>query len=315
MTHRITGAKVLAFLNDHRLVATPEHYAFAYRYLLGDDANLSTSVAAIIDGGVRISPHQIEKLAATERLPSHATDTLAPHLDKIAATILEIIGVASQNAGNFGKELTLAAVELIGSDAERVRQVVARMISQAERAEAGLADMSRRIAVLRDDIIMATNTAQTLLSRDFIEAHLRKSLAALPSQLCFAVVTIDQFETIQHEHGPGVGESVVRAVTETMQDRCGQHRVGRWAPGALAVVFEGISIPEATALLSSARSVLSSRHMKARESDRPIGKVTFSARLIRARSGDAKALISAASRIAVSAQQSGGDVTPHGEGK
>ena len=295
MTYRKVGARVLAFLNDHRLVATPEHYSFAYRYLLDEDANLKASVAAIIDGGVRISPHQIEKLAAPERFPSPANDTIAPHLDQIAASILEIIGVASQEAGNFGKELTLAAVELIGSDAERVHQVVARMISQAERAEAGLADMGRRIAVLRDEIIMATNTAQTLLSRDFIEAHLRKSLAASSSQLCFAVVTIDRFETTQQKHGPGVGESVVRALAETVQDCCSQHPVGRWATGALAVVFEGISIPGATELLNSARSVLASRDMKVRETDRPIGKVTFSAGLIRARSGDARALTRAAS--------------------
>ena len=312
MTYRKTGAKVLAFLDEHRLLATPEHYAFAYRYLFGDDATLKTSVAAIIDGGVRIKPHQIEKLAQPARLPSAANDTIAPHLDHIAATILGIIGTAAHEAGAFGKELTLAAVELVETDAARVHQVVARMIAQADRAEAGLADMSRRIAVLRDEILLATNNPKSLQSREFVEANLRKALAALPSRLCFAVVTVDQFEAIERDHGPGVADRVVRVVAETVQAGCGEYRVGRWAVGSLAIVFDGISAGTATELLGNARSALAARNLKTREHDRPLGTVTYSAGVVQTGSNDAKSLMDKASTLARDASLSGGNITQSG---
>lgn len=308
MTHAEIGTAVIAFLNDHRLVATPEHYAFAYRYLFEEDTVLKARVASIIDGGVRISPVQIEKLSPPELLPPPANDRIAPHLDHIAATILDIIGIAAQEAGNFGKELTLAAVELIDSDATRVHQVIARMIAQADRAEAGLSDMSRRVAVLRDEIVLATNSPEKVVSREFIEASLRKALAASPSHLCFAVIEIDQFKTIQHDHGTGVGERVVRVVAEMLQDRFGHHRIGHWAAGSLAIIFDGISIAAATELLGNAGSALATRTMKTREDDRPLGRVTCSAGVVLAGSGDVKSLMRDASTLARDASSTGGNV-------
>ena len=86
---RQPSGEILRFLDDHRLDHTPDHYAFAHRYLFGNDRGLEAGVQAIIDGGVRISPAEVEKLGAAVK-PEPEND-VAPELDQVTVRVLDII--------------------------------------------------------------------------------------------------------------------------------------------------------------------------------------------------------------------------------
>ena len=86
---RQPSAAILRFLDDHRLDHSPSNYAFAHRYLFENDRTLEAGVQAIIDGGVRISPAEVEKLGAG--FSPEPDNDVAPQLDQVTVRVLDII--------------------------------------------------------------------------------------------------------------------------------------------------------------------------------------------------------------------------------
>ncbi|MGT2516584.1 hypothetical protein ACVOMT_22440 [Sphingomonas panni] len=70
-------------------------------------------MAELIDGGVRLSERDVARLSASAPAPLRGTDTVAPELERIPLDILAIITAASGETTTFGRELTLAATDLI----------------------------------------------------------------------------------------------------------------------------------------------------------------------------------------------------------
>lgn len=85
---RQPSAEILRFLDDHRLDHTPDHYASAHRYLFGNDRALEAGVQAIIDGGVRISPAEVEKLGAA--VTPEPENDVAPQLDQVTVRVSSV---------------------------------------------------------------------------------------------------------------------------------------------------------------------------------------------------------------------------------
>ena len=50
------------FLEDHRLVPDPAHYAFVHAILTQPNSSLAKAAAALIDGGVRLHQDDIQRL-------------------------------------------------------------------------------------------------------------------------------------------------------------------------------------------------------------------------------------------------------------
>ncbi|MGM9026734.1 hypothetical protein ACTFC5_04505, partial [Campylobacter jejuni] len=65
-------------------------------------------------------------------------------LERISLDILAIITAASGETTTFGRELTLAATDLIQGKPEDLRAIVGRMIAYSSQAEQSLTAMSRR---------------------------------------------------------------------------------------------------------------------------------------------------------------------------
>lgn len=274
------GRSVVEFLDRHRLPHTPANYDFGWRFLNADDTRFRDDVRSIADDGIRLTQPDVDRLMAASRSSDVTVDA---SLNAIADDIMAIIGEATTAAGTFSRDLTLAAADLVSSDGARVHSVVATMLTRAETAEARLAEMGRqtgavvaRLHALSRDV--EPDAMRALRSQAESEAVLSAAWAE-GRGMVIAIVCVNQSTAIASSYGIGVGERVLRTVGRTLQESCSPHLVGRWKARSLVVVFEGVSVASARALLDAARGDLAGRVLRLRENDEPIGVVTFGAAL------------------------------------
>ena len=269
------GVQVLRFLDDHRLEHSPAHYAFAFRFLSGGDRALEASVRRISDGGVRITPAQVEKLAQAS--PPQAENDVGPQLDQVTLRVLDIIRDTLDATGGLSRDLVQASASLLADDVPNVRAVVAAMIERTAAAEKSLSEATQQAQRLRHELNVLRSDANKdrltgLLNRAALEDHLTSA-----GDCCVAIVDVDHFKNVNDTHGHGVGDRVLKAIAAALAETCSPHIVGRWGGEEFMVLFEGITLSAAHAEIDRARSTVAAKQLRLRENDKPLGSVTFSA--------------------------------------
>ena len=297
------GVQVLRFLDDHRLEHSPAHYAFAFRFLFGGDRALEASVRRITDGGVRITPAKVEKLAHAS--PPQAENDVGPQLDQMTLRVLDIIRDTLDATGGLNRDLVKASASLLADDVPNVRAVVAAMIERTASAEKSLSEATQQAQRLRHEFNVLRSDANKdrltgLLNRAALEDHL-----ASASDCCVAIVDVDHFKNVNDTHGHRVGDRVLKAVATALAETCSPHIVGRWGGEEFIVLFEGITLSAAHAQIDRARSIVAAKQLRLRENDKPLGSVTFSAGVAARRGRSVEDAVAAADAQLYSAKNMG----------
>lgn len=304
-----SGSEVLRFLDDHRLDHSPDHYTFAHRYLFAGDASLSREVENIIDGGVRITPSEVLRLLPAA--PSATDDEHGRGLDHLTIRFLDIVGDTLAATGTLNRDLVQASSALLGQEAPSIRAVVAAMIDRTTAAEGRLADATAQAQRLREEL----NAARDEASRDHLTGLANRAateerlieLVARESGCCLAFVDVDHFKAVNDAHGHAVGDRALKAVAATLREVCAPHHIGRWGGEEFVVIVAGSDLEEAARVIERARETVGKRQMKLRETDQPLGKITFSAGIASSRSRTAQQLIAAADDLLYQAKRDGRD--------
>lgn len=303
------GPQILRFLDDHRLDHSPANYAFAHRFLIEGDATLKAEVDRITDGGFRIGPDEVARLAGPPSAEASAEHEAAPQLDRLTVRVLDIIGGAASATGNLNRDLVSAAASLLGTDGESVRTIVSAMIERTTRAEASLADATRQAQSLREELNAVRNDANRdrltgLLNRPGMEERLSTAIAS-PKGCAIAFVDVDRFKAVNDTHGHAVGDRVLQAVANELAEACQPHAVARWGGEEFIVLMEDMTAAEAGAIVDAARARLARRRLKVRETDAPIGTITFSAGVSSSRGRSVPELVASADALLYSAKNGG----------
>jgi diguanylate cyclase len=303
------GARVLRFLDEHRLDHSPLNYAFAHRFLFESDRALVSEVKRIIDGGVRINPGEVARLSSRKLERPDVEQDNAPQLDQLTLRVLDIIGEAANATGDLSRDLIGAAASLLGSDGPNVRSIVTAMIERTSRAEASFADATRQAQTLRDEL----NTVRNVASRDRLTGLLNRhameeklSMAVASAKGCaIAFVDVDRFKVINDTHGHGVGDRVLKVVAETLVEACHPHAVARWGGEEFIVLMEDMIAADAGVIVDAARSALAKRRLKLRENDAPLGAVSFSAGVLSSRGRTVAEMMEGADALLYQAKNAG----------
>lgn len=284
------------FLADQRLEPNPANFTFAYHILVDPDGPLARAVAALTDGGVRLTARDIGELGGSAD-PTRAQVDPAKSRDVeslVAKTQMQVEGFEDMvrsmhaEARGFGQDLAASAAAIhrsresdSASMVDEVALLTASMIDRIHRAEARLEQATSEASELRSKLEEARDNARrdplTDLPnrRAFEEAFSARAQTGEP--VLIAVCDVDHFKSVNDRFGHAVGDRVLRAIGAELQKGCSGHLVARHGGEEFAVLFADIDRGAAFALLEAAREAVADKRYRLRETDAPLGEVTFSA--------------------------------------
>lgn len=296
------------FLFDQRLEPNPTNYAFAYHLLADNDGPLARAVAKLTEGGVRLTQRDIESLGC--QLPEQAgRENVAKEQERaqglVARTQMQVEGFEDMvhamraETEGFGRDLAASAAAIgkrrgdAAPDAlllEEVAHITGSMLERVRTAESRLEAVTREASDLRQKLEEARDNARrdplTELPnrRAFEEAFARH--AATGERMCVAVCDVDHFKSVNDRFGHAVGDRVLKAIAEALTDSCRGQLVARYGGEEFAVLFTGVKAEAARDTLDAARARVAAKRYRVRDTDQPLGEVTFSAGITLARAGE-----------------------------
>jgi two-component system cell cycle response regulator len=137
-------------------------------------------------------------------------------------------------------------------------------IEAVVRAKAGLrmAHLTRRLREGDERLteLAATDDLTGLLTRRFLESHLRGLVAAAGRHgrpLSVAMFDVDFFKDVNDKHGHGVGDFVLKTVVERMQSRLRtEDLLGRWGGEEFMVVLPDVDLDGALTAAEGVREAI-----------------------------------------------------------
>lgn len=294
------GVRILRFLDDHRLDHSPAHYAFAHRFLTGDDPVLRDAVSRITDDGVRITAEEVTRLSAMAGAVDAVEAAVGPKFDRLTMRFLSIVTDATDATGALNQDLVLATASMLAPDAPSIELILAAMIERTAQAQARMAEAGRQAQTLRDELqVVRDGSAQDRLTGVMNRPALERRLAERRAQAsyCLALVGIDRFRRLNDTHGEDVGDRVLTAVAHMLRDECAPHAVARWSGDQFMILFDGLSANDGGTVVEAVRQALTGRRLKLFEDGTPIGPVDFSAGVVSSRSRAVPAVVAAGEQL------------------
>lgn len=278
------------FLERHRLSPDPLHYAFAYRVICQPHGVLAQSVAALTEGGIRLTARDIEKLGgcvATAPVPdvpaaADPVDGLVAQTQMHVEGFTDMMHAIRAETQDFGRDLAASAGAMPTSehtaDIVRLTEV---MLDRVQSAEARLAAATHEAEELRLKLEEARSNARCdpltdLPNRRAFEERFAQHIAD-GDTVCLAVCDVDRFKRVNDRFGHSVGDRVLKAIAEALTLACPGHLVARYGGEEFTILFVGTTLDDARITLERARNIVADKRYRLRESDEPLGAVTFSA--------------------------------------
>ncbi len=225
----------------------------------------------------------------------------------------EIMRTMQDETRGFGRDLEKSAAAITQmAEIDEITRITTTMIGRIRDSEVRLAEATAEADALRAKLAEARDSARRDMltglpnRRAFEEAFAERDQDAGP--YCLAVCDIDRFKHVNDLHGHGVGDRVLTAIGRAMATECAPHLVVRHGGEEFAVLLSGVGLADAAERLDSVRAIVAAKRFRNRETDTPLGVITFSAG-ITAIQGDESADIafSRADRLLYVAKNQGRD--------
>ncbi|MBB4616844.1 GGDEF domain-containing protein [Sphingomonas abaci] len=318
------------FLADHRLSPDPLHYAFVHAVLSAPDSPLAREVRELVDGGVRLTHQEVERLGGRlvmgadpgrrprdpAPVPNREADRLVTETVAQMDSFAMLMHAMHFETRDFGRDLaeSAAAIELQSSTStvDELSRLASAMISRVRDSEYKLAEATREAEMLRGKLAEARTTARrdpmTGLANRLAFAEAYDQRATLPAPHCIALCDVDRFKRINDVHGHLVGDRVLKVLGETLQESCAEHLVARHGGEEFVLLLNGLQLSAAAELLDSARRSVSGKRFRNRETGASLGAITFSAGVTAVRADEpVDVAIERADRLLYAAKAQGRD--------
>jgi diguanylate cyclase len=287
-----------AFLFEHRLPPSPANYMLAHMMVTKSSPVAVDAVASAINDGLRLTQSEADRILtqaggqAPPQVQQEALSAARMQMEEFA----RLVDHTRREAETYGRDLEGSAARLSSldgsADAGDLLRITSAMIERTRIAETRLAETTREAQALRMKLASAKEEALSdwltgLPNRRAFEDRYRE-LSQAGAAISIALCDVDHFKSINDSHGHAVGDRVLSAVAHSLQRHCNGHMVARLGGEEFVILFEGIDAPAATQIVEDAREELAGKRFRARDTDAPIGTVTFSAGIVSARMGEAQ---------------------------
>lgn len=292
----------LAFLAEHGLQPTPDHYQLAWTCTVSPTSSLSVAVDELVRQHGRLTRDRVAMLLSEQRAGSVAHD-LAELLATAQQSIADgdlVVSRSHDDVAAFGDALRSG---LVASAAGAPSSTLATgMISLAETlirqmsdTQTQLRDVSGQLSAAQQRAAAAERLANIdpltgLANRRAFDRILDGAIAEARTSdrpLAIAFCDIDRFKALNDSHGHATGDRVLRYVAKLLDALSDENcHVARHGGEEFVLLFRGRSAVEALPIVDGVRETLANRNLRAFDTRRSIGRVTFSSGLATLQPGD-----------------------------
>lgn len=277
------------------IAPTPANYEFWYRYVTRADADLVEAVDAVVRTVGRVSTRAMQNIRREmygETVPQEIgqlIDQTQAQLKRMAVYVEEADGEAK----SYSETLKASSDSISSStDIEAQRALLAEMVNatsamidKTERLEAQLAMSSQEISVLKQDLETARTESRTdpltgLPNRkaftSYLEAQAGRAMADR-KPLSLAFCDIDHFKRFNDTWGHRMGDEVLRLVGQSLEQLT--HGLGypaRFGGEEFVIVLPGKAVEAAHDICEQIRDYIASRSVRAKSSNKEVGRITLS---------------------------------------
>ncbi len=284
---RLIG-EISEFLVSSRLAVTSRNLLIAHAAFSGEDPQLGREIGQRRLAGEAITQEWLNEQAATEDQEGTIRSLIAQledSLDRFTKTARK----ARTNTANCNAALaehvdrakdtpdSLSLADVLG--------LANAILDHSRKLEADIHASEKESRNLRERLVRAQRDAEIdhltgLPNRRAFEAvyerHYREAKADI-DQLCVAFCDIDHFKRVNDTHGHETGDRVIQAVAETLNRLSNtQCHVSRHGGEEFVLMFRGMNKTEVRDKLDAVRENFAERRFVNRDTDEPIGQITFS---------------------------------------
>lgn len=292
----------LDFLERHQIDPSPVHFDLALRYRTDPGGALGRQIAALTDGGLRLTGEQVAGLVE-RHLGGDAGASIGARALAVSEQSAQLSTLASD-----AHDLTAALGRDVGAfaaDRTGWPDTADVFSSRLSRAERDLADMRGEISALRQRVAAARDSsdgphggASDRLADPVIDAMTdaltRRGAEAMLAQLAdddrgvaLILIQLDDLIAINDRYGQSVGNNVLSALVSTLRQTFAGQELIRWSGNEFVIVVHDTAVAVVRDQVREALDALAARRLRLRDSGEFIGTVTASAAVLagRAESG------------------------------
>lgn len=273
------------FLRIHDLEVSDRNFAVARAYFTGDPA-VAPQIEALLREHGRLSDAMLAAIGAPREgaLSAELVDAAAAQLSTQLGKCLAIVGDSRVLSEDYEASLAIETISVVSDPVgafERIMRLTRQLVDATRTMEGRLDTARRETGRLRASLERARREADRdhltgLPNRRHFEARL--NALAVDGGGCVALCDVDDFKEINDRHGHTTGDRVLRFIGSFLDRTLGKDVVvARYGGEEFVCLFKTQTVEQAMALLEGARLGLLARELVNKDTDEPIGRLTFSA--------------------------------------
>lgn len=227
------AGRAMRSMVEQRIAPTPANFAVWYQYFAGAHDDLRNAIDLLIDHNRPFDARTNQDLFETYVAPQVSAvmvDT-SERLQALMGAAKEFLATAI--ADNHSQMQVISQVADQGQAGVDPKVLVAQLMNELARAatratqlEAGFAEKTRELDVIRDSLSRSEQRARTdtltgLANRRALDEFLRKAQATADwgEPLSVLMLDIDHFKSFNDSFGHGVGDQVLRLIAKVLRDK------------------------------------------------------------------------------------------------
>ena len=295
------AGRAVRSMAEQRIPPTPTNFAVWFHYFAGSHDDLRNAIDLLIDHNRPFDARTNQDLFETYVAPragAVASET-SDRLHALMGAAKEFLATAmADNRSQMQAISEVADQGRAGVDPKalvaQLMNELARAATRATRLEAGFAEKTRELDVIRDSLSKSEERARTdtltgLANRRALDEFLRKAqtTADWGEPLGVLMLDIDHFKTFNDNFGHGVGDQVLRLIAKVLREKVREQDLSaRYGGEELIAVLPGMNLQACQQIAERIRDVVAERRIRRRSTGEEISSISISVGVAEFRMGE-----------------------------
>jgi diguanylate cyclase len=296
------AGRAMQAMAEQGIAPTPTNFAVWYQYFAGGHDDLRNAIDLLIDHNRPFDARTNQELFETYIAPQ--VSAIVVHTSERLHTLMGAAKefLATAIADNRSQMQAISDVADQGKAGVDPKALVARLMNELARAatrttrlEAGFAEKTRELDVIRDSLSKSEERARTdtltgLANRRALDEFLRKvqATAEWGEPLSVLLLDIDHFKFFNDNFGHGVGDQVLRLMAKVLREKVrAQDLPARYGGEELIAVLPDADLAAAAEIAERIRRAIADARITRRSTGETLPNISVSVGVAQYRPGEA----------------------------